>query len=44
MSMYGDGESAWDKNRLFDEMRRFLENHSIDELLRIVADAVECSE
>ena len=39
--MYGDGANGNQKNNLYDEIREFLENHSVDELLRIVADAIE---
>lgn len=41
MSMYGDSGYANEKNNLYDEMKWFLENHPISELLQIVADVVE---
>ena len=44
MSMYGESEYAGEKNYLFDEIRRFLENgHPVEDLIRIVADAIEYS-
>ena len=44
MSMYGESEYAEEKNYLFDEIRRFLEEgHQVEELIRIVADAIEYS-
>lgn len=42
MSMYGDSE--WDKNNLYDELREFLKDHKVSELLKIVTDAVEYME
>ena len=41
MSMYGDSDYAKEKNNIYDEMKWFLENHPISELLQIVADVVE---
>ena len=41
MSMYGDSEYAHEKNNIYDEMKWFLENHPVSELLQIVADVVE---
>ena len=42
MSMYGESDYAGEKNYLFDEIRRFLEEgHPVEELIRIVADAIE---
>ena len=43
MSMYGESEYAGEKNILFEELRRFLEEHPVEELIRIVADAIEYS-
>ncbi len=43
MSMYGESEYASEKNNLFDEIRNFLEGHPVEELIRIVADAIEYS-
>lgn len=37
MSMYDDR----DKNNIYDEIRSFLENHPVSELLQIIADAAE---
>ena len=37
MSMYDDR----DKNNIYDEIRSFLEDHPMSELLQIVADVVE---
>lgn len=39
MSMYGDSDYSRGKNDIFDEIIRFLEDHPMEELLRIVADA-----
>lgn len=41
MSMYGDGEYCSQKNDVYYEMQRFLENHPVSELLQIVTDVVE---
>lgn len=41
MSMYGDSDYTREKNNIYDEMKWFLENHPISELLQIVADVVE---
>lgn len=41
MSMYGDSEYNRDKNNIYDEIRSFLEDHPMSELLQIVADAAE---
>ena len=43
MSMYGeDGEGyEYRKEDLYNEMKKFLETHTIDELLRVLADVVE---
>ena len=44
MSMYGESEYAGEKNYLFDEIRRVIEEgHPVEELIRIVADAIEYS-
>ena len=43
MSMYGESEYAEEKNYLFNEIQRFLEEHPIEELIRIVADVIEYS-
>lgn len=43
MSMYGESEYAGEKNYLFNEIQRFLEEHPIEELMRIIADAIEYS-
>lgn len=41
MSMYGDSEYNSEKNDLYDEIKWFLEEHSVSELLQIIADVVE---
>jgi len=41
MSMYGDGSYNTQMNNLYDEMRWFLEDHPVSELIQIVADAVK---
>ena len=41
MSMYGEGEYCSQKNYIYDEIREFLEEHPVSELLQIIADAVE---
>lgn len=43
MSIYGESEYAEEKNYLFNEIQRFLEDHPVEELIRIVADAIEYS-
>lgn len=40
MSMYGDDDHGREMNNLYDEIRDFLEDNPISELLRIVTDAV----
>lgn len=44
MSMYGESEYNRDKNNIYDEIRSFLEDHPMSELLQIVADVVEEAE
>ena len=44
MSMYGDSDYNRQKNDIYDEMRYFLENHPVSELLEIVADVIKESE
>lgn len=41
MSMYGDSSYNNEKNNLYDELKYFLEEHPISEMLQIVADVVE---
>ena len=41
MSMYGDDRYCSQKNDIYDEIKEFLEEHPVSELLRIVADVVE---
>jgi len=41
MSMYGDSSYSNEKNNIYDEIKWFLENHPISELLQIVADVVK---
>lgn len=41
MSMYGDDRYNSQKNDIYDEMKIFLEEHPVSELLQIVADVVE---
>ena len=41
MSMYGDSNYANEKNNLYNEMKWFLEDHPVSELIQIVADVVE---
>ena len=43
MSRYGeDGEGyEYTKDDLYQELKRFLETHTIDELLRVLADVVQ---
>ena len=45
MSMYGeDGDTGHPKENLFDTMYEFLENHTVSELLEILADVVRTIE
>lgn len=44
MSMYGESEYNRDKNNIYDEIRSFLADHPMSELLQIVADVVEVVE
>lgn len=41
MSMYGDSSYNNEKNNLYDELKYFLEDHPVSEMLQIVADVVE---
>ena len=42
MSRYGeDGSSGYAKEDLYDEIDRFLQNHTIAELLEVLADVVK---
>lgn len=41
MSMYGESEYNSQKNNIYDEIKWFLEEHPVSELLRIIADVVE---
>ena len=40
MSMYGDGEHGNQMNNLYEEIRDFLEDNPISELLKIVTDVI----
>lgn len=41
MSMYGeDGSTGYDKEDIYYKMQDFIENHSIEELLCILADVI----
>ena len=44
MSMYGESEYNRDKNNIYDEIRSFLEDHPMSELLLIFADVAEATE
>ncbi len=41
MSMYGESDYNSQKNNIYDEIKMFLEEHPISELLQIVADVIE---
>ena len=42
MSRYGkDGSSGYAKENLYDEIDSFLQNHTIAELLEVLADVVK---
>lgn len=41
MSMYGDSEYAGEKNNIYDEIKWFLEEYPVSELLSIIADVIE---
>lgn len=40
MSMYGESDYNREKNDIYDEIEEFLQNHSISELLQIIADVI----
>ena len=40
MSMYGDDEHGYQMNNIYEELRAFLENNPISELLQVLADVV----
>ena len=42
MSMYGDSDYNNHKNNLYDEIKWFLEDHPISELMQIVTDVIRC--
>ena len=45
MSMYGeDGSTGYAKEDLYYEMKTFLENHSVTELMSILTDVLESME
>ena len=44
MSMYGESEHARQMNDLYYEIKNFLEDNDVSELLKIVTDAVESKE
>lgn len=44
MSMYGDSDYNRQKNDIYDELKRFLEDHPVSELIQIVADVVSETE
>ena len=41
MSMYGDSEYNNNKNNLYDEIKEFLEEHPVSELMQIVSDVIK---
>lgn len=41
MSMYGDSEYNTSKNNLYDEIKEFLEEHPVSELMEIVSDVIK---
>lgn len=41
MSMYGDSEYNTNKNNLYDEIKEFLEEHPVSELMQIVSDVIK---
>ena len=41
MSMYGESEYNSQKNDIYDEIKWFLEEHPVSELLQIIAHVVE---
>ena len=41
MSKYGESDYNREKNNLYDDLKYFLEDHPVSELLRIVADVIE---
>ena len=44
MSVYGEGKYNSQKNNIYDEIKWFLEDHPVSELLQIIADVVEMKE
>lgn len=39
--MYGDSEYNTSKNNLYDEIKEFLEEHPVSELMEIVSDVIK---
>ena len=44
MSRYGDYRGGYDKEELFDEMKRFLDSYPLSELMKVLADVIELIE
>lgn len=38
------GETDWEKNHLLDDIRDFIKEHSISELMEVVTDAIKICE
>lgn len=41
MSMYGDDRYNEEKNDMYSEIEDFVKNHSLSELLEIIADVIK---
>ena len=41
MSMYGESPYSEEKNDMYSEIERFLEEHPLSELLEIIADVIK---
>ena len=41
MSMYGDDDKGRQKNDLYDDIRDFLQDNPISELIKVVADVIK---
>ena len=39
--MYGEGEYNSQKNNIYDEIKWFLEEHPVSELLQIITDVIK---
>ena len=44
MSRYGEYRGGYDRENLFDEMKRFLGSYPLSELMKVLTDVIETVE